>query len=198
MSLGLRLKLARLERGITQTELAECVGVSQAAIAGLELRESTKSGYTSQIAECLKVNVQWLATGIGEMNLPEPTLVIEIPLVAWSDIHRWQEADPIKWIPWHTGEDENVSQTFALKISGVSMEPEFHDGDNIVIDPNATAAHNDFVIVGTATEPMLRQLVVEGGRSFARALNPAWTPQLEQIEADANIIGVVRQKSRDY
>lgn len=196
MSLGERLKIARLEKGITQTELAKCVGVSQAAIAGLELRESKQSGYTSQIAECLNINVQWLATGTGPMNKPEPTPVITIPLIRWSDIDEGSRADPISTIPWHTG-NNNVSQVFALEISGVSMEPEFHDGDCIVVDPDRTPSHNDFVIINTGEEPMLRQYIKEGGRTFARALNPAWQPQLEQIASDG-IAGVVLQKSRNY
>ena len=196
MSLGERLKIARLESGITQTELAKCVGVSQAAIAGLELRESKQSGYTSQIAECLNVNVQWLATGTGLMNKPEPTPVITIPVIGWNDIDKGNNATPIKTIPWHTGA-EKVSQAFALEISGVSMEPEFHDGDCIVVDPDRTPDHNDYVIINTGEEPMLRQFIKEGGRTFARALNPAWQPQLEQIEADG-IAGVVLQKSRNY
>ena len=197
MSLGERLKIARLEKGVTQSDLAKCVGVSQAAIAGLELRESKQSGYTSQIAECLNVNVQWLATGTGVMEQPEPTPVITIPLIRWSDIHEGSNATPISTIPWHTGEEEKVSQVFALEISGVSMEPEFHDGDCIVVDPDRPPDHNDFVIINTGEEPMLRQYIKEGGRTFARALNPAWQPQLEQIQSDG-IAGVVLQKSRNY
>ena len=130
------------------------------------------------------------------MNKPAPTPVITIPLIRWSDIDEGSRADPISTIPWHTG-NNNVSQVFALEISGVSMEPEFHDGDYIVVDPDRTPSHNDFVIINTGEEPMLRQYIKEGGRTFARALNPAWQPQLEQIQSDG-IAGVVLQKSRNY
>lgn len=197
MSLGERLKIARLETGITQSELAKCVGISQAAIAGLELRESKQSGYTSQIAECLKINVQWLATGTGPMKEPEREPVTTVPVINWCDVKQPTTAIPIRSIPWHKTGEENVSQVFALEISGVSMEPEFNDGDCIVVDPNRTPNHNDFVIINTGEEPMLRQYIKEGGRTFARALNPAWQPQLEQIHSDG-IAGVVLQKSRNY
>jgi SOS-response transcriptional repressor LexA len=196
MSLGERLKKARKDKGVTQTELAECVGVSQAAIAGLELRKGNKSGFTSQIADCLEINVQWLATGTGQMEKPEPTPVTQIPVIRWTDIHCWQDAEPVRWIPWHKRES-TVSEVFALEISGVSMEPEFGDGDHIVIDPDKEPSHNDFVIIEVADEyPILRQFIIEGGRTFARALNPDWTPRLEPIESD--VCGVVIQKSRNY
>ena len=199
MSLGERMRIARLEKGVSQTELAKKVGISQPAITALEKRKSPTSGYAHQIAECLNVNVKWLVTGAGPMDRDESSPV-QVKVIDWQNVFEFEKAETIKWIPWYNRKNTmSEIRGFALEISGVSMEPEFFDGDTIIVDPDQTAKHNDYVIIDTGEErPLLRQLIKEGGDLFLRALNPAWNPQLERISSEATIRGVVVQKNRNY
>lgn len=63
-----RLRDARLQRGLSQKKLAKASGVSQSAIANYEgnTRKSPKKIF--QLAQALKVNARWLATGEGSAN----------------------------------------------------------------------------------------------------------------------------------
>lgn len=63
---GARLLAARKHKGMTQTELAKKVGMSQSAYGQAETSGSGSS-FTSQLAEVCGVRAQWLATGIGSM-----------------------------------------------------------------------------------------------------------------------------------
>ncbi|MEE6042393.1 XRE family transcriptional regulator [Avibacterium paragallinarum] len=64
-SLGQRLKTARKEAGLTQTQLAELIGVSQNAIQKIEAGGDTK--HTFALASALGINPIWLQTGNGIM-----------------------------------------------------------------------------------------------------------------------------------
>lgn len=63
MALGQRLKEARQAAGMSQSELAEAVGMTQAAIGALEIRDSKQSSKASELARALNVSVDWLLTG---------------------------------------------------------------------------------------------------------------------------------------
>ena len=65
-----RLKHARLLRGYTQEELARLARISQSAIGSYEssLRQSSRSA--RKLAQVLKVELEWLETGKGSMELP--------------------------------------------------------------------------------------------------------------------------------
>lgn len=62
-----RLKQSRKNAGLTQSALAKAVGITQPTYQALETGKVTKSSYLLQIAEVLKVNSHWLATGHGDM-----------------------------------------------------------------------------------------------------------------------------------
>lgn len=63
---GARLLAARKHKGLSQTALANAVGMSQSAYGQAETTGSGSS-FTSQLAEVCGVRSQWLATGIGSM-----------------------------------------------------------------------------------------------------------------------------------
>jgi SOS-response transcriptional repressor LexA len=197
MALGERLKIARLEANISQTELAKDIGVSQAAVAALEKRNSKTCGYTAQIAKTLNVRVEWLATGKGEMRGEDPELnVVNFPVIAWASVFRDRIVE--SHVPFYGNVGMNVDEGFGVQVTGISMEPEFSDGDTVIINTTQKPKHNDFVIANVNEQPTLKQLVIEEGRYFLRALNPNWTPMLAPIERDTPIAGVVVAKTRQY
>lgn len=68
MNLSERIKEARKYAGLTQSELAERVGIAQTAISQLESGKTQRSSYLVQIAAACKVNASWLSSGIGKMR----------------------------------------------------------------------------------------------------------------------------------
>ncbi len=71
MNLSDRIKKARKKAGLTQSQLAESVGIAQTAISQLESGKTLRSSYLVQIARACGVNSTWLASGDGEMLSPE-------------------------------------------------------------------------------------------------------------------------------
>lgn len=68
MKYGQRLKLAREYAGLSQAQLGDKVGVSQANVSKLEIGDGTGSEYTVQLATACGVRPEWLATEQGEMT----------------------------------------------------------------------------------------------------------------------------------
>ncbi len=60
MALGARVKVRRQELGMTQQELADLSGTSQASIHALEKRDSESSKSDEQLASALGVCLAWL------------------------------------------------------------------------------------------------------------------------------------------
>ena len=46
--------------------------------------------------------------------------------------------------------DAHSSDTFALKVHGDSMEPRFHEGDIVIVDPRKSAKPGSFVVARNA------------------------------------------------
>jgi len=62
--IGTRISTIRRERGLTQDELADQVGVSRSAVAQWETgRTGQVTGNLSRIADVLEVNVEYLVHG---------------------------------------------------------------------------------------------------------------------------------------
>ncbi len=73
------------------------------------------------------------------------------------------------------------------------MEPKFHDGDLIYVDPQVLPENGRYVILRFegADEALLRQLIVEGGRRYFKALNPDWPDRIVGESEGVIIRGVV-------
>ena len=83
--------------------------------------------------------------------------------------------------------------TFVLRVKGASMEPKFANGDLVFVDPAVSTESGKFVVVRSETsdEAVFRQLIVEGGRQYLKALNPDWPDRIVELEPGAAVCGVV-------
>jgi SOS-response transcriptional repressor LexA len=64
-------------------------------------------------------------------------------------------------------------ESFALRVLGQDMLPEFREGDIIVVEPDGALRDGCFVLACPGGEWMLRQLVQREGGWRLRVLNPA-------------------------
>ncbi|MDW3714107.1 helix-turn-helix domain-containing protein [Pseudomonas sp. 2023EL-01195] len=71
MNISERLKQARKHAGLTQSELAERAGITQASVSELERGLSRSSAHLVKLAMVCGVRPQWLAEGVGSME-PAP------------------------------------------------------------------------------------------------------------------------------
>lgn len=77
------------------------------------------------------------------------------------------------------------SEPFALQVLGNSMQPEFEEGEIIVIEPGRCCEHGAYVIAMHEDEYIFRQLRVENSVFYLKPLNDAY-PTLK-VE-DSNLI----------
>jgi len=84
-------------------------------------------------------------------------------------------------------------ESFALSVLGTSMEPEFREGEIIIIEPDGLARDGAYVLAWQREEWIFRQLRGAAGRWLLHALNPAFPDQpLDDLSA---VRGVVIQKA---
>jgi DNA polymerase V len=83
-------------------------------------------------------------------------------------------------------------EPYALMVLGDSMEPEFKEGEVIVIEPGANYRDGSYVIAYHNDEYTFRQLRVVKGQWFLTPLNPNYVS--EQIPGPEAIKGVITQK----
>lgn len=152
------------------------------------------------IAERLKVNVEWLLTGKGFINIedipmPSKSVMKRIPLLEWNDAANWRKISFDQNIKWSWADADIGPCAFALKICDDSMSPRYESGAIIVVDPEFMPKHRIIVIVRIkkTNEILCRQLVVHNNKYYLKPNNvkyPAlFVTDMQQIE----IIGSLRQ-----
>ena len=84
-------------------------------------------------------------------------------------------------------------ESFALRVLGSSMEPEFSEGEIIIIEPEGLARDGAYVLAWHRQEWTFRQLRGAPGSWLLHALNPAFADEaLDDLSA---VRGVVIQKA---
>ena len=87
-------------------------------------------------------------------------------------------------------------ESFALRVLGEDMLPEFREGDIIVVEPDGALKDGSFVLARPQGDWTLRQLARRGEAWCLRALNPAPGELAELPLADLSCVhGVVIQKA---
>ncbi len=134
--------------------------------------------------------------------LPGPELRGRVPLISWVQAGQWSEAAD----PYAAGVAEDWILTgakvgphaYALRVRGDSMEPEFSEGDILIVDPDVQPTNGRFVIVrlDDAQEATFKQLVTDGGRQYLKPTNPRY-PIIE-VNENATFCGAIVGKFKSY
>jgi DNA polymerase V len=84
-------------------------------------------------------------------------------------------------------------ESFALRVLGTSMEPEFVEGEIIIVEPEGLAREGSYVLAWYGGEWTFRQLCRIDDRWILHALNPAFD---DVALADLSAVrGVIIQKA---
>jgi SOS-response transcriptional repressor LexA len=224
MKFGERITTARKYAKFTQKELADRVGISQTAVHKLECDRSKSSRRTVSIALTCGVDPIWLETGRGEMSLcgarPGMTadelgdavdvgelhrtpLFARLPLISWDEAGRLCSEPAESFHPstvdaWLPIAPKAGDKAFALRVPDDSMEPEFREGEIIILDPTQPGKHNQFIVgyLDGDTSLTFKQLMVVGNKKYLKPLNARY-PLVEVPEA-LWVSGIVVAKYKDY
>lgn len=149
MRLADRVKQKRIELGLTQTEAAEKAGIRQQSWQSIEDGKTLKPRNIIGIAKALRCDADWLMNGGAFMPLAEVNSR-RVPLISYVQAGALAEKSPIEAFDGsleYILTDLDLSEhSFALRIEGDSMEPDFKAGDVIIVDPEIEPAPGEFVV----------------------------------------------------
>lgn len=219
-TLARRLKWARNERELTQSQLAAAARVKQSDISKLEGGSIQRSTALLALARALRVNPDWLDTGVGEWDTLGGgggggesnisfTATRGVPLISWVQAGAFnkisdpfQPGDADEWLQCPA---KHSSKSYALTVRGTSMyapgsEQSFREGDRIFVDPEREAHHRSLVIarLDDEAEATFKQLLIEGNKRYLQALNPNWPNRIIEVNGNCTICGVVIGKWESF
>jgi SOS-response transcriptional repressor LexA len=92
-------------------------------------------------------------------------------------------------------------QAFGVLVQGRGMEPEFFEGELVIVDPRAPVENGNYVVVVLhgQTRILLRRLVVEpDGRRYLEGLHPVYGGMPLLLEESPRFMGKIIEKRKRY
>lgn len=205
--LGRAIAKALADNEKSQADAARYFGLKPPSVSGwIKTGRISKDNFDKLRAWLTKTPDSFWGAESGPLRfgsaLEEVFVGAAVPVISWTTAGSWAEvSDPFEpgdadeWIPCPVKHGPN---TYALKIRGESMRnpegrPTYDHGDIIFVDPDLEAKPGDRVIVrlDDQKDATFKQLVIEDGKKFLKALNPDWKPRYIEINGDATMCGVV-------
>ncbi len=154
---------------------------------------------TESISKVLAATGDSLAEFVAQMGEDNASVLAQrVPVIGYAQAGDSGYFDDAGY-PTGSGWDEvlfpqiGALHTFALEISGSSMEPIYHDGDTIFVSPGADIRRGDRVLVKTKYgEVMAKQLSRQSARRIElTSLNKDYTDHTFNIEVIAWMARIV-------
>lgn len=200
VTLGENLKAIRKAKKMTQKELAQKSGVKQSVISDLETGNAKSTGSILELANALGVTAEELKKGVvGELITTNvvPVQARMAPVLSWVQAGNFTNVESVdmsqvtEWFPL----PDDCEKCFYLKVRGVSNEPDFVEGDYIVVDPTvyySDMQSGDIIVVRKDKDATFKKLVIESdGTRYLKAINPNFHPNIIPIDEDCYFIGQV-------
>ncbi len=207
-----RIEYVLKHTGITQTELANRLGVKQQAISRVCRGQTQNSTFLLPMCDELGVDPTWLTSGVGEpfVKMKDPRdQVRRIPEISWKQALSWSEiqssisSDELGDF-WRITADLTDDKGFVLRVRGDGMEGtgsrNIPEGAVIIVQPQAESRFNsgDLVIARLpgAEQAIFKQLVIEGQNRYLKSFNPQY-PMIP-LDESCCLIGVIKQSIVQY
>lgn len=206
MNMGERLKELRLLKGATQEDVGKVISVSKATIMKYEkgLVENLKRSSIEKLAKYFNVAPSYLMCMDDDKSICNSSAVVfvygtipaGIPMECIEDIIDTEEisADMLK----------GSKQYFGLRVKGNSMEPEYLDGDTLILEKvDDCESGDDAVVMVNGDDGTFKRVFKNENGIILQPLNPTYSPMVytnEQIEKlPVKVLGIVveiRRKKR--
>jgi SOS-response transcriptional repressor LexA len=178
-----RIKALREAQSLSQDDLAKRAGTTRQQIFRLEKNQRRLSDvWIERLARALDCDPTEL---IGAAMAQRVPAVPALPVIDSVQAGDWTPpADP-----YAKGQGMALvypatpvgPRAFALEIRGDSMEPEFHAGDRVIVDPDVTPLPGDYVVakLEDEQETTFKKFRPKGGKGKSAIvelvpLNPDW------------------------
>lgn len=185
------------------TALGKVIGKKTQQTANLL---SGKTSFGEKVARSIEAEAGlpegWLDKLPDEKNTgPGPSIRGHVPLISEVQAGMYKEHVD-NFYPGDGGAELIATSvpvkrhTFALRVSGDSMEPEFRAGMILVVEPDMEPQPGDYVIAKNGDgETTFKQLVKDGGDWYLKPLNERYP--IRPL-GKAEIIGVVRAVEKRF
>ena len=203
------IKEKRTAQGLSASEVARSAGVTGEHILYIEKGERKTPSFdvVMKILRALHVDLQEFLreTGYLPVNVePAPLKTVRrVPVISWVAAGSWHQGltsdDPVDVDEW-TETDVKGKRVFALRVKGDCMEPEFVEGDVIIVNPHVEPVPGDYVIVeNDAEEATFKQLKKFGNLFVLHPLNRKYEDiELRKGGHRYRIVGKVVKKEKKY
>ncbi len=162
-SVGDRIRRLRKSLGLTQVKLAQMLGIKAPSVVQWESDKTNLSGENLlNAAKLFGVTPDYILYG-GEieqsaapnMEMAQPD-IHRIPVISYVQAGVWTAPNEIREcdgnMAYITTDHDLGQRAFAIVIRGNSMEPEFTEGDLVLIDPDEPLHPGDFVVAKNGEE----------------------------------------------
>lgn len=151
-TIGQRIRRTRKKLNLTQKDLAKALReATHGSISQWEsdiTTPSAKNLYDLSIA--LECDFAWLLNGGKTSNLiPASLKLFKIPLITYSQVillNQSKDSNCLTNVEYITTSLKISKESFAIRINEDSMEPEFKQGDIVIIDPSIKPIPGEFVV----------------------------------------------------
>ena len=178
--------------------------MSNAIAREIEQKTGKPEGWMDQPAD----NNDLRTSGGSNVEFTLPSGVRRVPLISYIQAGNWTEiADSFQVedaADWLLVSDKHSASTFVLTIRGNSMEPDFKDGDSVIIDPTVKPRPGSFVAAKNGREEATfkkyrpRSIDVLGNEIFELVpLNDDY-PTMRSNEMTIEIIGTMVEHRRYF
>lgn len=210
--MGRRLREIRKKYGMNQTELAEKLGFSRSYIAMVEVEKAQTGGFIPSLDF-----IRTLANRFGfsrdeleelrdsdkknyiESKEKAPVHLVRVLNLVSAGKRRGKE-HPDSAADWIEVNNEVTDpDAFALIVEGDSMEPEFREGEYVVVAPSLRWKDGDYVVVSDSEGGrVLKKIRVSGDHIVLIAENPKYEPIILEKDDDPKVAGKIIRKVKKY
>ncbi|HHB0831530.1 TPA: LexA family transcriptional regulator [Acinetobacter baumannii] len=202
MSLHQRIKQKLDEKKLKAADLARATKKSPvAAKKWLDGVSVPTADNLKVIAKFLDVSDDWLLYGGKEEPKIDNNVSRKVaslaPVLSWVQAGTFTNVQSVdlsmveEWLPL----PDECTNCFYLKVQGVSNQPDFLEGDYILVDPDvyySDMQSGDMVVVRRFEDATFKKLVIEtDGSRYLQALNPKFEPNIIPLDEHCYFVGQV-------
>ncbi|AXY57290.1 helix-turn-helix domain-containing protein [Acinetobacter chinensis] len=203
-TIGSRIKDLRKKAKLTQKELAQMLGVSDAAVLYWEKDINTpKLEYLNIMAPALMTTIDFIMYGKTDTSdsvVDYRPVARMLPVLTYvqagtfTDVRSISPHEIDEWLPAPPNAGKN---SFYMIIQGISNAPHFSDGDYICIDPDVpleSVQTGEMIVVSCDGAATFKALVREFNQLYLKALNPDFQPNIIPLTEGAEYKGKYKGK----
>jgi len=210
--IGEKIKEIREKLGLTQQQFAQKVNVSPTYITKIEKNKVGPPSlyFIQKMATAFNLDRNelerlWTQDKADYITIKEHIPIHKVPVlnsISAGELLEWTDKEyPPGWAEEWIEVDSGVTDpnAFALRVHGDSMEPEFHEGEYVIVSPNAQWESGDYVVVANSNnEKALKKIKVNKDHIVLISLNPKYEPIILGKDENPRVIGKVIRKVKKY